>query len=227
MRAIIKLKDANLPNGRLKNISMDVFDNEIITIIGPNGGGKTSLLKLIANIERPISGSVIVKKNCRISYMPQHIKFDDMLPMTVKNFLRINNQITSEEISNMTKMFGISEISDSQVNKISAGELQKVLFTKCILVNPNVILLDEPVSNLDLKAQENFYAILEKVKYEKKCTIIMASHDLHIVMNKTDRVICLNNSISCQGTMKDVEYHQEFIDLFGKNVAPYRHYHDR
>lgn len=228
MHELINLKEVNLSNGRLVDINLSIFDNEVITIIGPNGGGKTSLLKLIANIEKPLSGNIVLRKECRISYMPQRIRFDSMLPMTVKNFLQINNYgICDKDIEYVIEKVDIKNVINTQVNIISSGQLQKVLFAKCILMKPDVMLLDEPVSNLDIKAQDNFYTILEDVRSEKKCTVIMASHDLHIVMNRTDKVICLNNRISCQGTIKDVEYHKEFIHLFGKNLVPYRHYHDR
>ena len=224
MKEILKLESIYFGRNILIDISFSIKKNELITIAGHNGSGKTSLLKIIAGIYQPSKGKVKHLTKNKISYMPQQIVFDKMFPLTVKEFIFLNKSYSqySEEIM---QRLSLSNLLNKQITSISGGEKQKMILTRCLIDKPNLILLDEPVNNMDVDAKLNFYQILDDIKKEKHCSIVMASHDLHTVMNNTDTVICLNNKVCCKGKPKDIKFNKNFVDIFGTSISTYNHIH--
>ncbi len=218
----------------LSGISFDIKRNEIVTIIGPNGSGKTSLLRVICGLENACAGVVTKADGLAVGYMPQKFHIDRVLPLTVRRFLRISGKGRGlrniDEIEEIADKMGILHLKDQQVHDISGGEMQRVMLTRALLRNPDLLVLDEPTQGLDIQGQAEFYNILTKIRDEKGCGIIMVSHDLHMVMAATDRVLCLNGHICCAGKPEDVSKHPEYISLFGKQsakeIAIYMHKHD-
>ena len=227
MMEIITAQDLNFSYGKkrvLQDINLKINTGEILTIIGPNGSGKTSLLRILAGIIKIKNPQIIRRKNLKISYMPQSIRFDPILPITVGHFLSLSND--KKQIKKIAVEIGIENILDKQIYEISGGELQRVLFANCILAEPQLMILDEPVSNMDIKSADSFYRLIAKLQKKNNCSIVMTSHDLYVVMKNTDRVICLDNTIHCQGKPHEVYTNKEFIRLFGKSVALYEHDHN-
>lgn len=226
---IIQIQNLDYYYGKsiiLQNIDLEVVAGEIVTIIGPNGSGKTSLLRILAGIIKVKQGSYIKKKDLVISYMPQNLKFDPVLPLTIKSFLSLGNA-SKQEIDKVMTDLDMTHLLQKQVYEISGGELQRVLLANCLLTKPDVMILDEPVSNMDIKSTTSFYNLISKVRQSINCSIVMASHDLYVVMKKTDRIICLNNKVCCQGKPSDICTHKEFLNLFGQSIAVYDHHHSQ
>lgn len=218
-------------NKILDNISLEVMPGSIVTIIGPNGGGKTTLLKILLGILQPSTGKVYKKKNLRIGYMPQRIIFNKQLPITVRNFLFLNYNIdySSIDVFKIISDTNLTHILDQQVHDISGGELQRLMLAKALLHNPDLMILDEPLQGLDIKGQNDFYLLLEQIRLEQKMSMVMVSHDLHTVIRSTNHVICLNKHICCQGLPKTIQK-QSYENLFGlpidTTLAYYKHHHD-
>ncbi|MBQ4874914.1 MAG: metal ABC transporter ATP-binding protein [Rickettsiaceae bacterium H1] len=225
---IIEVKNLNFAFGKLKileNIDLNIRKGEIITIIGPNGSGKTSLLSILAGITPIKHECYKKKKGVTISYMPQKITFDKVLPITVKEFLYLT--VNKNQINEIAEELNITKILDKQVYEISGGELQRVLLANCLLAKPQVMILDEPISSMDINSATLFYKLISDFRLRTGCSIVMASHDLYVVMKNTDRVICLNGKIQCEGKPNEIISHKKFINLFGENVAFYQHHHSK
>ncbi len=216
----------------LVDISFDITKAKIITIIGPNGSGKTTLARCILGLIKPDSGEIWFKKGLKIGYMPQKISLNPNLPLTVLNFLQleVKHKISAELLTNVIAEVGITRILDRPLQKISGGEIQRVLLARALLTNPDLLILDEPVQGVDITGQVEFYKLIDKLRQEKSLTILIISHDLHMVMKTTDYVICLNQHICCEGTATFVNQQEDFHQLFGHEAlaafSVYKHHHD-
>jgi zinc transport system ATP-binding protein len=218
----------------LDNVSLEIARGEVVTLIGPNGSGKTTLAKILLGLQRPDQGEVFKQASLVIGYMPQIIQIDRVLPITVRRFLRIdakNNRLTHRgRIEQVAKQCGIEAILLQQMHDISGGEMQRVLLARALLRNPDLMVLDEPTQGMDMQGQAEFYKLLQSIQKQQKCGILMISHDLHMVMASTSKVICINRHICCQGYPEEINQHPEYLALFGKKeaqaMAVYTHEHD-
>ncbi len=236
-KELINCKDITVLFGDrtvLNDVSLIVNNKEIVTIIGPNGSGKTTLLKSICGIQKVNKGKVTVSDDVVIGYMPQKLIIEKILPLTVRRFLRLNGTSKKlrsiEEVEKIANKFNISNLMKQQIHDISGGEMQRVMLARAVLLNPDLLILDEPTQGLDIHGQAEFYNLISQIRDEMECAVIMVSHDLHMVMASTDKVVCINKHICCEGTPEDINEHPEYIALFGKKnaekVAIYTHNHD-
>jgi len=213
----------------LSNISFDLNIGDILTVIGPNGGGKTTLAKIILGILSPSSGKITKKPNISIGYTPQRINLNQLVPITVKQFLFLYGSCDSTESKQILEESKIDHILDKQIYNLSGGELQRVLFARVLLKNPDLLILDEPIQGLDVLGQKDFYFRLEQLRSKRNKTIIMISHDLHTVMSSSDKVICLNHTIHCLGKPCDVKSHKSYHKFFNLDktdlISAYKHEH--
>ena len=213
----------------LQNINLSLNANEIVTIVGPNGSGKTTLFKAIIGSVPFSKGKISIKPNLRIGYVPQQLKVDQTLPITVERFLKLATR-NNNDIEKMIAFFGSENIFREQINSLSGGQMQRVLLARALVNKPEILLLDEATRGLDQPGIEAFYRKIENISKETNCAVLMISHDLHVVMRASDRVICINGHICCQGTPENVATSPEYQTLFGSNIdgsfALYRHKHD-
>ena len=213
----------------LQNINLSLNANEIVTIVGPNGSGKTTLFKAIIGSVPLSKGKISIKPNLRIGYVPQQLKVDQTLPITVERFLKLATR-NNNDIEKMIAFFGSENIFREQINNLSGGQMQRVLLARALVNEPEILLLDEATRGLDQPGIAAFYRKIENISKETNCAILMISHDLHVVMSASDRVICINGHICCQGTPENVATSPEYQTLFGSNIdgsfALYRHKHD-
>ena len=230
---LIKLHNINLiRQGRhiLKDIQLEIRAGEIITLIGPNGAGKSSLLKLALGLIPATSGQRICLPNLRIGYMPQKISLPDTLPLTVKHFLQLAKGFQKNELYNVSQRLKIEHLLTQPMQRLSGGEQQRVLLARALLSKPELLVLDEPVQGLDVSGQSELYHLISDLKNELNCGVLMVSHDLHLVMAATDKVVCLNGHICCEGHPQLVQQDPTYLELFGKampaHLAPYTHPHD-
>lgn len=214
----------------LKDINLTIYPNSITTIVGPNGGGKSTLLKVLLKLLNPTKGKVIHQAGLTIGYVPQRLHIDHSMPITVQKFLSLKPKTTDKEIQEVLSLFSITHLAQSSLQKLSGGELQRVLLARAILNRPQLLVLDEPMQGVDITGQTELYQLLNKIREWLNCAIVMVSHDLNIVMANTDEVLCVNHHICCAGTPDAISNDPNFIHFFGdqfaKNVAFYSHRHN-
>ena len=165
----------------LSNISLDLKPGEIMTLIGPNGAGKTTLVRIILGLQKPDSGQRTIKRGLRIGYMPQKLYVDNTMPLTVKRFLSLTRQ-PLPDIKNALGRTGVEHVINSPVQSLSGGELQRTLLARALLHKPHLLVLDEPVQGVDVNGQKELYKLITELRNEQGCSVLMVSHDLHLVM---------------------------------------------
>ena len=203
----------------LENIDIQINKNDFITIIGPNGAGKTMLLKCLMGFYKPTSGIIEKKEKLKIGYMPQSINVINTMPMTVKNFITVRKKFDDISLNKVIYEINIKHLIDKQLSVLSGGEMQRVLLARSLLNNPDLLILDEPAQNLDISGQLNFYKLIQEIYSKRDISILMVSHDLHLVMVSTKKVLCLSNHICCSGQPQQVAKDPEFISMFGEDMA--------
>ncbi|KKJ75714.1 zinc ABC transporter ATP-binding protein [Kiloniella litopenaei] len=214
----------------IHNVSLTVHKNEIVTLIGPNGAGKSTLLRALLQALKPTSGEVWRKHGLVIGYVPQKLNIDPIMPMTVERFLSIPDKRPLSEREAALRDVGALHTLKQAVQSLSGGEFQRVLLARAILRKPDILVLDEPVQGVDFQGQTELYKLISRLKEQSGFGILMVSHDLHIVMAETDRVICINGHICCSGAPTQVSDSPEYLALFGRQTKPglavYHHLHD-
>ncbi|QCI15993.1 zinc ABC transporter ATP-binding protein ZnuC [Buchnera aphidicola] len=233
MSKLIQLKNVfvNLSNRSiLSNISLSLIPNRVLTLIGPNGAGKSTLVRIILGLIKPSSGTIIRFYKLSIGYVPQKLSLNTLLPITVERFIKLSKRNNNAKILEILKRVKAESLKDCQLQKLSGGEMQRILLAKALLNNPNLLILDEPTQGVDVIGQLDLYKLINQIQHELKCSILIVSHDLNFVMAKTDDVICLNNHICCSGTPETVCNNSEFISMFGlervQDMAIYHHRHN-
>lgn len=199
----------------LDNINVSVNRAEIVTIVGPNGSGKSTLLRTLIGAIYPVSGHIERAHDLRIGYVPQRLHIDETLPITVQRFITLPNKRTKEEISSALERAGVTGLEKQQLASLSGGQFQRVLLARALLDKPSLLLFDEATQGLDQRGAVDFYRQIDAVRKETGCAVIMVSHDLHVVMRRTDRVVCLNGYVCCEGAPAKVSTLPEYKALFG------------
>lgn len=214
----------------LSDVSLHVEAGEIVTIVGPNGSGKTTLLRAIVGAIPVASGHISALPGLVIGYVPQRLHIDQNLPITVERFLRLPSGADRADIASALERADVTALAKRQMSGLSGGQMQRVLLARALVAKPDLLLLDEPTAGLDQPGSAAFYRLIEEVRRETGCAILMISHELHVVMAASDRVICLNGHVCCHGTPAHVSSAPEYRALFGTGtggaLALYRHDHD-
>lgn len=214
----------------LRNVDFVLHPGEIVTVVGPNGSGKSTFLRALLGILPVTQGRVRRAPGLRIGYVPQRLHLDPNLPLTVARFLRLLRPLTADEVARLLARVGAEGIEARGMDTLSGGQFQRVLLAQALAGRPQVLALDEPTQGLDQPGIAAFYRLIEDVRRELDCAVLSVSHDLHVVMAASDRVVCLNGHICCQGAPSVVSAAPEYRALFGFGtggaLALYRHDHD-
>lgn len=214
----------------LRDIDLTVKRGEIITIVGPNGSGKTSMMRALIGALVPTTGSIVRSRALRLGYVPQKLNIDHSFPITLRRFLSVPKRINPEQVTEAASLIGMGDFLDQQIATLSGGQFQRALLARAIIDAPDLLLLDEPTQGLDQNGSARFYQLIADLKEKLDCAIVLVSHDLHVVMSASDRVICLNGHICCEGTPSVVSSAPEYRALFGSGtqgaLAIYQHQHD-
>ena len=214
----------------LQGVSLSLDLGEIVTIVGPNGSGKSTLLRVLIGALKAQKGKVTHQAGLRIGYVPQKLHIDPTLPMTVNRFLNLPLAVDKDVAAEALRTAGVASVGDKQMSQLSGGQFQRVLLARAILGKPHVLMLDEPTQGLDQPGSAAFYRQIDAVRRDLGCAVLMVSHELHVVMSASDRVICLNGHICCEGTPEVVSAAPAYRELFGTGtggaLALYRHDHD-
>ncbi|WP_394687879.1 ATP-binding cassette domain-containing protein [Hoeflea sp.] len=214
----------------VRGVSFAVDKGEIVTLIGPNGSGKSTSAKMALGILTPDEGEVSRRPDLKVSYVPQKIAVDWTLPLTVRRFMRLTGEVSVSEADDAMAATGVSHLERAEVRTLSGGEFQRVMLARAIARKPDLLVLDEPVQGVDFTGEISLYNLIQQIRDDLNCGILLISHDLHVVMAATDRVICLNGHVCCSGTPTVVASSAEYKALFGaraaSTLAVYEHNHD-
>lgn len=233
MSSLISLEKISVSFGQrrvLSDVSLTLQPGRILTLLGPNGAGKSTLVRVVLGLIPPTAGKMVRPAQLKIGYVPQKIHLDATLPLTVERFMLLRGGVKREEVHHALKRVQAAQLLHYPLQKLSGGEMQRVLLARALLNQPQLLVLDEPTQGVDVNGQVALYDLIDQLRNELNCGVLMVSHDLHLVMAKTDEVLCLNQHICCSGTPEVVSKHPEFISMFGprgaEQLAIYRHHHN-
>ena len=214
----------------LDQVDIRVKRGEVVTLIGPNGAGKTTLVRVLLGLMSPDSGSVYRHASVSVGYVPQHVQFGPAMPISVERMMALTRRPSRTEVEAALDETGSRYLIDASAADLSGGELRRVLLARALLRSPDLLVLDEPVQGVDYIGEADLYALIADIVARRGCGVLMVSHDLHIVMAATDRVVCINHHICCTGVPQEIVKDKTFQRLFstraGIVTAIYRHTHD-
>lgn len=215
----------------LWDVELSVEAGEIVTLVGPNGSGKTTLLRALVGVIPPSEGEVRRKRGLKIGYAPQKLMIDAALPLTAARFLNLpGGRGGLAEAERALDAVGAGDLAGRQMADLSGGQFQRVLLARALARKPDILLLDEPTQGLDQPGAAALYQLIADARANIGCAVVMVSHDLHVVMSASDRVVCLNGHICCEGAPSVVSDAPEYRALFGHGtggaLALYQHEHD-
>lgn len=202
----------------LEDVNIIIEDQDFLSIIGPNGGGKTTILKLILGLLKPDRGSIKVfdvdphQARTQIGYLPQLFNFDFAFPINVMDVvlmgrlgkIRYGRNFSSQDIGiarDSLERVGLDNYHDRQIGELSGGQRQRVFIARALATEPKLLLLDEPVASVDATWQQNFFELLHELN--KELAIVMVTHDISAVMNYIDKIACVNKKLHYHGSKKD------------------------
>jgi zinc transport system ATP-binding protein len=214
----------------LAGVDIDIAPGEIVTVIGPNGAGKTMLVRALLGLERLDRGEVRRRERLVIGYAPQRFDVDRAIPLTVARFVSLGRRAPRHDIECVLTSVGAGPLIDRQLSELSGGELQRAVLARALIRSPDLLVLDEPARGVDYAGEAELYTLIGRLRTERGFGVLLVSHDLHVVMAQSDRVICLNRHVCCSGVPRSVAQHPEYARLFGPRAAHafgvYRHEHD-
>lgn len=223
----------------LKDITLQVYRREFLGIVGPNGGGKSTLLKLILGLIEPSNGTIKVlsksphKARLKIGYVPQYVQFERNFPITVEDAVLLGrvrkpsisslrySTVDRQAVSKALKETEIEPLKGRRLSELSGGQFQRVLIARALVADPEILILDEATSNIDLKVEEDIFALLKKLN--EQTTVIVVSHDIGFISEYVTRVACLNNTLVCHETSAISA--EALEELYGAHVHMIDHHH--
>jgi len=214
----------------IQNVDLAVRPGEIVTLIGPNGGGKTTTARALLGLIAPDRGRVARRRALRVGYVPQRLAIDHTLPLSVSRLMTLTRPEPADRVREALARTGVSHLAGEPVQALSGGEFQRVLMARAIVGTPELLVLDEPVQGVDYAGEIALYELIRDLRDQIGCGILLISHDLHIVLAATDTVVCLDRHVCCSGTPQHVVSDAAYSQLFGRRgaaaLAVYTHHHD-
>lgn len=207
----------------IEGIEFSIYPGEVVAVIGLNGAGKTTLLKTMLGVYKPTTGAIAINTR-RVGYVPQLLNFDRTIPLTVRELLQTYN--SSSQIEQKLALTGGRHLLNKKVGDLSGGELQRVLLANALLAEPELLLLDEPTTGIDVVGEQTFFGIVKDLQDKCNMGIILVSHDIHMVYRHATRIVCINRTMMCSGTPHEVAANANLAELFGGYLTLYKHEHD-
>jgi len=216
----------------VEDVSLTLPRGQLVALIGPNGAGKTTLIRAILGLTR-YEGKIEVRGP--IGYVPQHLQYDRTLPMTVLEFMALSLQrmpvalgitrATQKRVLELLELVGAQKLARARLGGLSGGELQRVLLAGAMQNQPELLLLDEPAAGVDIEGEATFHDLIMRQVRQRGVTVVLVSHDLSVVSEITDHVICLNRKLMCEGNARDLLTAETIAEVFGGHKAVYGHAH--
>lgn len=220
----IEISDLTISYGEieaLKNITFTIRENDFVGIIGPNGGGKSTLIKSLLGLLEPKKGSIRINGNKEIAYVPQFAEFDRKFPISVEEVIKMGliksksyffKKYTDNELDkfqHIVNKLNIQKLIKKQLSELSGGQLQKVLVARALISDPGILLLDEPTANLDVKTKNDIYSMLKVLS--KDITILIITHDIAEIFSYATSVAYINKTLHYHG--RDTKTKRNVIEL--------------
>jgi zinc/manganese transport system ATP-binding protein len=239
---IVSLKGVTLELGNrkiLNNVSFEIKGGDFVAILGPNGAGKTTLFKLLLGLLKPTSGSIEVlgmsphRGDSNIGYAPQHRVLETDLALRARDVvgfgldgnkwgIGFGSKERDEKINNVLKEVDAYQFADAPVGKLSGGEQQRLLIAQALITNPAILLLDEPLSNLDISHAQEIIGVLNKISKERQVTIMLVSHDINPLLSSATKVLYMANGHGVLGAPDEVITSATLSKLYDTNVQVIR-----
>ncbi len=214
----------------LDKVSFELYRGQITTIIGPNGAGKSTLTSIVNGLIESYTGTIERSPSLKIGYLPQKVYVNTLMPLSVQRLMQLTQRVKEAEVDEALAQTNVAYLKNRQVTSLSEGELKRVLLARTTLGDPDLIVLDEPTAGVDVTGEIKMYELISEFRNRLQCAVLLVSHDLHLVMSKTDQVLCLNQHLCCSGLPESVSQHPEYLALFGDRaadmIAVYAHRHD-
>lgn len=239
MSIIIEVDNVSFSYGKnevLKNISLEIHQGDYLGIVGPNGGGKTTLVKLMLGLLTPDSGKVHLRAK-QVAYVAQKAtNFDPRFPLTVQEMVSMGRFAQRGIFRSLTKkdeeivdwaleQVEMKEFKDRLIGNLSGGQQQRVFMARALAQKPEIIFLDEPTTGVDANSQQQFYQLLEKLNKELKITLILISHDINMVIKQVTEVVCVNQILACNVSAAEFVKGNYLEKLFGEQMKFIMHNH--
>ncbi len=232
MTNLVTLENVSVAFGQrrvLSDISLALTPGKILTLLGPNGAGKSTLVRVVLGLVAPTEGVIKREERLRIGYVPQKLHLDATLPLTVSRFLRLRPGTRKDDILPALKRVQAGHRSTRRCKNFPAAKPSACCWpAPCSIVRSCWCWMNRPGASTSMAVA--LYDLIDQLRHELDCAVLMVSHDLHLVMAKTDEVLCLNQHICCSGAPEVVSMHPEFISMFGPRGAEqlgiYRHHHN-
>jgi zinc transport system ATP-binding protein len=221
--ALLQVKGLGLSYGHeewaIRGIDLEVHAGEIIALIGPNGAGKSSLLRAMAGLMPPNEGTIHFVQHPRVhlGYVPQQHPLDRSLPISVDEFLALKEP-SSRHRQEQLRELGIAFLAPRKLGELSGGELQRVMIAYSLVDDPQILLLDEPLTGVDMKGGTDFQTLLLALQKERGLAVVLVSHDLHMVGAVANLVLCLNRHLCCSGTPAQVLQDHVLAGIYGAGI---------
>ena len=203
----------------LDRVSIEVRRQEVVSLIGPNGAGKTTTVRTLLGLIKPDAGTVSQAPGVMVGYVPQRIAPNELLPLTVRRFLKMAGRRASADAAATLDEVGAAAVIDRQLSSLSGGEFRRVLLARALLRDSDLLVLDEPVQQVDFAGQLAMHQLIGRLRDRRGCGVLVISHDLHLVLGATDRVVCINGHVCCAGEPEAVSRHPEYLSMFGPHAA--------
>ncbi|MDX2265276.1 MAG: metal ABC transporter ATP-binding protein [Hyphomicrobiales bacterium] len=214
----------------LDNVTITVRAGDIVTVIGPNGAGKTTLARVLLGLQPIARGEVARAPGLKVGYVPQRFPVDQAIPLDVRRFVTMSRKAPLAEVREALAETGAEHLLNEALATLSGGELQRVMIARALLREPDLLVLDEPVQAVDYAGEAQLYDLIAAIRDRRGCGVLLISHDLHMVMKSSDRVVCVNRHICCEGGPQTVARDPAYLRLFGLEgldaLGVYRHRHD-
>lgn len=240
MQEVIKLENVTYRYNSdlvLENVSFKADQGDLLGIIGPNGAGKTTLFSLILGLLEGYQGKITVfgedirnnrKVLKKIGYIPQKNIIDKGFPATVEEIVSLGvfERKTKDKIISAIKTVGLLEQKHKRIGELSGGQQQRILIAKALVNEPQLLILDEPTTGIDLETQNKFYALLRKLNSENKITIILASHDLDAINKLANKIACVNRKMSFHGDAREFFGNEQLLKSYSESsMQAHMHLH--
>jgi zinc transport system ATP-binding protein len=240
LQEVIKLENVTYKYNSdlvLEDISFKADEGDLLGIIGPNGAGKTTLFSLILGLVEGYQGKITVfgedirnnrKVLKKIGYIPQKNIIDKGFPATVEEIVSLGvfERKTKDKIISAIKTVGLLEQKHKRIGELSGGQQQRILIAKALVNEPQLLILDEPTTGIDLETQNKFYALLRKLNSENKITIILASHDLDAINKLANKIACVNRKMSFHGDAREFFGNEQLLKSYSESsMQAHMHLH--